>query len=230
MKQAILFLILLTLFSACHKEPQKEIVSCTTTGPYDFLNNYTFGTINTDTFVQKYQQVWKDLFMEKNQVSQSWFDNHITLIQSDTGHYNDGATYAICYKVHVDWAVTYQCDQFIIKIDSSADEFAAYPRNRYLTEDEINEIIANSAFSSQLSKVVAVPGLRFSSYEEALDYLIKAGNVNTLCGTAMSLDKNGHIQLSASGKYKNKVNSCIFAILDLENGKTNISDGPCYIF
>ena len=46
MKQTVLFFSLLSLLAACHKDnkiptTENEIVSCTPSGPYDFLNNYT---------------------------------------------------------------------------------------------------------------------------------------------------------------------------------------------
>ena len=235
MKQTVLFLLFLSLFSACHKEnkiqlSENEVVGCTPSGPYDYLKNYTFGSINKDSLVQKYQAVWKDFFMEKNQMEDSFFANHITLIQSDTGSWNDGISFSICYEVHVGWAIAYNCDQFMIKIDSSVQQYGLFPRNDYLSTGEIKKIIDNHGFSSQINEVAPIYSLQFSTYDTALNFLIKVAKVNTLCTTSVALGDSGHLQLEAYGQYINKDNSCISAQLDLVNGKTNISEGPCYIF
>jgi len=209
---------------------ENDVVSCTPSGPYDYLKNYTFGSINKDSLVQKYQAIWKDFFIEKNQMPDSFFANHITLIQSDTGSWNDGISFSICYEVHVGWAIAYSCDQFMIKIDSSVQQYGLFPRDNYLSTEQIQTIIDNQGFSSHLNEVAPINRLQFSTYDTALNYLIKAAKVNTLCTTSVSLGDSGHLQLEAYGQYINRDNSCISARLDLVNGKTYISDGPCYIF
>src|SRR5438046_622634 len=124
MKQTIIILLASSTLFACKKNnsPQSsdlnEVTSCTPSGPYDFLNNYHFGSLNTDSLSEKYREVWKKLFLENNHMTNSFFDDHIKLIQSDTSKWNDGISFDICYEVHVGWAIAYTCDQFIIKIDS----------------------------------------------------------------------------------------------------------------
>ncbi|MEO8821720.1 MAG: hypothetical protein ABI267_01655 [Ginsengibacter sp.] len=235
MKRIFLLLLLLSLFSACHKENNKvsanrEIESCPPSGPYDYLKNYNFGSVSTDSLVQKYQAIWKELFLEKNQLTNSFFDNHIKLIQSDTTKWNDGVSLSVCYEVQVGWAIAYSCDQFMIKIDSSVQQFGTFPRDKYLSKEQIDTIINNQGLSSYINKVAPINSLQFSSYDDALNDLIKADKVNTLCTTDVRLGDSGHLQLEAYGKYKNEENACISARLDLENGKTYITDGPCYIF
>ncbi|HUZ57492.1 MAG TPA: hypothetical protein VMU83_01760 [Hanamia sp.] len=234
MKQTIVALLLLSLLSACHKEnkmqaAENDIVGCTLAGPYDYLNTYNFGSINTDSLCEKYQAIWKELLMENNHLTDSFFTNHITLIQSDTSTWNDGISFSICYEVHVGWAIAYTCDQFIIKIDSSVQQFGEFPRNNYLSKDQIQTIINDSGLSSYINEVAPINSLQFSSSDVALKYLIKAAKVNTLCITDVALGDSAHLYLEAYGQYTNKVNSCRTARLDLETGKTYISEGPCYI-
>lgn len=235
MKRTFLFLLFLSLFTSCHKEnkipkTENDVIACTPSGPYDYLKNYTFGSVNEDSVVQKYQAVWKDFFTEQNDMNDSFFTNHIKLIRSDTGSWNDGVSYSVCYEVHVCWAIAYSCDQFMVKIDSSVQQHGLFPRGTYLSKEQIQTIIGNNGFSTHINDVAPINNLEFSTYDTALNYLIKAAKVNTLCTTRVTLGDSGHLQLEAYGQYINRDNSCITARLDLVNGKTNISDGPCYIF
>lgn len=235
MKQTVLVLLLVSLFSACHKEnkmqsAENDVVVCTSSGPYDYLNDYNFGTVSKDSFVQKYQAMWKEFFMEKNQLTDSAFTNHITLIHSDTSRWNDGISFSICYEVHIGWAIAYTCDQFIIKIDSSVQQYGLFPRDKYLSKEQIQTIIGNRSLSSYINEVAPSASIQFSSLDTAMKYLIKASKVSTLCFGDVVLGDSGHLVLEASAKYKNRDNQCIFDRLDLQNGKTYLSEGPCYIF
>ncbi len=234
MKQTALCLLVSSLLYACHKEnkiqpPEDNTVVCTPACPYGYLDNYYFGTVSTDTFVRKYQAMWKEIFMEKNHLTDSAFTNHITLIQSDTSHPNDGISFSICYEVHIGWAIAYTCDQFMIKLDSSVQQYGLFPRDKYLTKEQIETIIDKRSFSSHINTVTPSGNILFSTADTALNYLIKTAKVNTLCIGGVELGDSGHLVLEANGKYKNKDNRCIFDRLDLQNGKAYLSEGACYI-
>jgi len=66
--------------------------------------------------------------------------------------------------------------------------------------------------------------------DNALNHLIEAANVNTLCTSRIYLhDKNGHIMLEAWAEYENEENSCIQGLIDLISGETKVVDSPCMI-
>jgi hypothetical protein len=66
--------------------------------------------------------------------------------------------------------------------------------------------------------------------EDAMSFLIRQSNVNTLCFSRIYVDRaTGHLKLEAVAQYEAEVNKCINATLDLINNETNTTDGPCFI-
>lgn len=230
-KFSLLFLILLS-FSACEVQKQIRTVSCIKVGDYDYLNNYSTGTIcNTDTCAI-YQSIWKSIFMENNNLGNSYFDNHIELIQSQINKWNDGISFSICYKVKIGWAIAYNCDQFIIEIEQNNQLYPTLnvPRGTYLTKDQIKLIVENHAFSSDITKLSNVDSMKFNSIISALDNLILKAKVNTLCSGMITINHlTGNLELGAWAQYDNVLNSCIQGRIDLITGETVVVDGPCMI-
>ena len=217
---------------SCEVLEQLRTTDCTNTGVYDYLNHYEPGTLcNADTCVV-YQSVWKDLFLEKNNLTESYFTNHIELCNSTVGNWDDGVSFNICYKIRLGWAIAYMCDQFIIKIDKDNQLYPALdvPRGTYLTKDQIRSVINFKAFSSQITKLSGTEILKYNTMDSALKELIHKAKVNTLCLRNITINSsNGNLTLVAGAQYNNEVNSCIYATIDLITGETAISDGPCYI-
>ena len=229
----ILAVLLVTMYS-CNKEivKQKRIVECTQLGDYAYLDNYNFGLPCISDSCKAYQAIWKELFLEKNNINQDYFDNHIVLCNSSIDTWNDGISFRICYKIKIDWAIAYNCDQFIIKINGNNGIYPTLnlPRNVYLSKSDISKAINFHAFSSDLINLSNIELLKFNSLDNALQKLITDSKVNTLCSNRIFVDNiSGHIMLEAHATYINEFNSCITGTIDLINGNTVVMDVPCWI-
>jgi len=230
-KFPLLFLMLLS-FSACEIQQHIRTVSCVKGGDYDYLKNYLPGKICTSDTCAIYQSIWKSIFMEKNNLENAYFDNHIELVQSDISKWNDGISFSICYKVKLGWAIAYNCDQFIIKIEQNNQLYSTLnvPRGTYLSKEQIKLIVENHAFSSDITKLSNVENLKFNSMGSALNSLILKANGNTLCSGMIIINHlTGDLELEAGAQYDHEVNRCIKGKIDLITGDAIVAEGPCMI-
>lgn len=231
LKISLLFLIVVS-FSACEAQKQIRTTSCISGGEYDYLNNYSPGTICHAETCELYLAIWKSLFMEQNNLPDSYFDNHIELVHSQIANWNDGVSFNVCYKVKVGWAIAYSCDQFMIKINQDNKFYPALnlPRGTYLSKDQVKMIVSNKAFFSDIIKLSDVDNLKFTSMSDALTYLVTKAKVNTLCSGMVTINNiTGNLELEAWAQYDNEDNSCIQGRIDLMTGETVVEDGPCWI-
>jgi hypothetical protein len=230
-KSGILLFMFLSLAS-CDISKQLETVSCTQAGEYDYLKLYSPGTIcNSDTCAV-YQSIWKELIMEKNNLSEKFFSEHIELCLSGIDSWDEGVSFNICYKVKLDWAIAYNCDQFIVKIKDKNLYYPTLnvPRGVYLTKDQIRSIVNNHAFSSSITKLSNSADLKFNSMDQALAVLILKANVNTLCSGMITVNyTTGNLMLEAGAQYDSEANKCIDGKIDLITGETDIDDVPCML-
>ncbi|MCF6214282.1 MAG: hypothetical protein L3J45_09700 [Flavobacteriaceae bacterium] len=228
----IVFITLTTILTACEKDKQIRKTICVTSGDYDYLDNYKVDSICTSDICSEYLTIWRELLMEKNNLNQEFVDSHIELCQSKINSWANGISFRVCYKLKIGWAIAYNCDQFIIKIDANNTNYPSLdlPRDTYLTKDKIKIAVENRAFSSEITKMTNATDLKFVSMESALNDLIYFSNVNVLCMNKITLDDvTGNLILQASAQYENEVNSCIQGTIDLISSDKNVNDTPCWI-
>lgn len=228
-KLSIFFLV---LFFSCEKEEQRKVVTCTQPNDYAYLENYARGSLCTNDLCKNYQVIWKELLMENNNITDNYFNANIEVVSSNIQNWNDGSSFNICYKVNLGWAIAYNCDQFIIKMAKANTLYPhlIIPRDTYLTKENIKTVVSNRAFSSKIIKLSNTETLKFSSMKEALNTLIEAANVNTLCSGRIFIHKStGNLILEAGAEYDYKNNKCLQGTIDLITGETSVSDTPCYI-
>jgi hypothetical protein len=226
------FTLLITLLFYCSCN-EKQTVSCTKTDNYEYLYNYPDATLCTESLCIEYQDIWKELFMEKNAITKDYFNKHIELKNSCIEDWNDGTSFRIGYYVKVNWAIAYNEDQFIVKIKAGNTLYPALniPRGTYLTKENIKTVVNAQAFSSDIIKLTPIKTLKFTTINNAIRFLTQKANVNTLCIKRIYIDKfTGHLTLESGAQYDNEGNKCIYANLDLFNNETTISDAPCWIY
>jgi len=231
-KKIISFCIaLILIFISCNKDNYNKTI-CRYHSDYNYLDNCQVVSICLSDTCIKYQTIWKELFLEKNNLNQNYFDKHITLCNSEISEWDEGISFGVCYKIQIDWAVTYNCDQFIIKIKKGNILYPALSlqRDTLLSKENIRSAINFSAFSSYITNVSNIENLQVSSNQDAINKLINAGKVNNLCFNYIYIDRlTGHMILEADAQYLDKNNSCIQGQIDLINGKITITNIPCMI-
>jgi len=231
MNKRIIFISILFTFLlwSCKKDNQERTVTCFQGDEYDYLNHYKIDSICTSEICTNYLNIWEDFFKEKNNLSDSFFDEHVILCQSNIDNWNEGISFRICYKIQMDWAIAYGCDKFMIKINNESNLYPELPRNEYLSKDEIRLAIDQNRFYTRIGSV-SNSEIIFSSMNEALNKLIEDANVNTLCISEIYVDESkGNLILAAWAEYENEENSCIEGKIDLVSGETEVTDTPCYI-
>jgi hypothetical protein len=190
----------------------------------------------TDALTVKYLEIWKELFIQRNNLTETFCFQHVEIECSERsvpaiGDWNDGTSFGICYSVKIDWATAFVCDNFIININNTLYPALDVPRNVYLNKTEIEKVLNMRAFSSEINKLTSDKKLKFQSLEDALNFAIKQANVNTLrlSANGIFIDRaTGRISLEAvESNYE--TNKCIFVTLDLINGQTTIVEASCII-
>lgn len=237
MKSFIAFMILSLLlsFTSCSwynevdDEPRKT--SCIQPGLYDYLEYDWPDSICTTEICSIYTAVWKELFMKHNNMTEEYFDKHITVIASgSTPPERDGGRFFISYHLQNDWAIARGGDAFVIKIAEDEDDYPeiGLPRGKYLSLEEIESAMVSGGFNSDIEKAPKTGPLRYSSVNEALDSLIKAADVDTMCFRRVFLSRHrGTLTMEAFAVYEDEENSCIVGTIDLITGITSTSDVSC---
>ena len=160
-------LLLVILISSCKKNKSLRETDCYTHEQRLAVPKEICSTNQCTT----YQEIWKKLFIERNGLTEDFFNKHIHINNSEAYDGQDGTIYSIGYYVKVDWATTtYYIDQFVIKISKENILFPAIniPRDIYLSENHIRTILEAEAFYSDMEKLSAAEKLKFKNTDAAL--------------------------------------------------------------
>ena len=169
-------------------------------------------SICVDSACQDYLTIWKEIARERNGLSEDFFDSHIDLHFVELNEWNDGTSLRACYYTQVDWAIAYQCDQFIVNVtaDSRIRPHLDIPRNVNLTKEQIELVIEDRAFSSKIRLLKSETELAYSSIENAMDALIDQANVSDICFDRVGINRdNGNLTLYAFAEYLGEENLCM---------------------
>jgi hypothetical protein len=238
MKQISLIIFFICLLFSCIETREIVKIDCPygTSSIEPVVCNSTL--CQSDT-CQKYFEIWEQLFLEKNQMTQDYFNNHITPCNSRIDKWDDGFSFRITYKNKIDWAENLFGDQFIIWLASSTSGLypsISLPRSTLLTKDQINSALGLMAFSSSLNTVYPINQLKYSSFEDANKDLLRATGVDKFCTSEiyympphLVVPPNGHPFLRSDGTISEEENKCIRAEVDLVTGEYNVDYHPCII-
>jgi len=242
MKNTIIISFLVILISSCSKPdtdtkgiqkcdcstflPSSESVECN-------------GTIGQSDTCQAYFAIWKEIFLEKNNMKEDYFDRHITPCSTAIQIWDDGISFSIYFIVKNDWVEFRSYDTFVIWLSPSTNKLYPtldIPRSELLTKDQISILFDYQAFGARISSVAPITSLKYSSRLEAMKALISASNVDTLCSSSLLYGvidpksaTSGHPYLLASAALNYSENKCIESQMDLVTGEVKVVYDACYI-
>jgi hypothetical protein len=240
MKRILSISIILFIVFSCSKtnDTGRDIIKIDRSHCADTVYSYSCsGTLcKSDTCV-KYNAIWKDQFLSRNQMSPDYFNSHITPCSSRLVNWVDGISYEVTYRVKVDWSEVVVTDRFAIWLSKTTLGLwptVDVPRNSLLTADQVASLFSLQAFSSSINKINQNNQLKYSSLQAAMSALINAARVDTLCTGSVFYQNPGVAATSAgdpflegSGAINWNENKCITCQINLITGETDVFYNAC---
>lgn len=198
------------------------------------------GSICQSDTCKTYFGIWKELFLAKNQMTEDYFNKHLTVCNTATYKYaNQGFQFELAYKLNIDWFETKFEEGFMIWLFPSYlqnNPAINLPSNILLSKDQISANISNPFFSDLLHTISSIDHLNYSSRQEALLVLAHTAGVNNMCSNYVSVQYQdavnppiGHPILNASAALSGKENQCVSGTMDLATDYLEVAKGACFI-
>jgi hypothetical protein len=231
-------LLFLVIFS-CSKTEDFLTIDCSNyfgTPPPVVCN----GTLCQSDTCATYTDIWKKMFISKNQISEDYFNNHIKICNTATYKYaKQGIQFEIAYKYSLDWFEVKFEEGFMIWLFPSYlqnNPNISLPGEVLLSKDQINANINNPFFGYAIHKISPINHLKYSSRQEAVEVLAHAAGVNDLCESTLSIQYQnianppiGHPVLTGSGALNGNENKCVSGIMDLSTDYYKVDTHECMI-
>src|SRR5664279_3106667 len=237
-KIASVFILFLIIFS-CSKHADYQTIDCS------YMNDQLQPIICTGSICQTdtcktYFGIWKELFLAKNQMTEAYFNKHITICNTATYKYaNQGFQFELAYKLNIDWFETKFEEGFMIWLYPSYlqnNPAISLPSNILLSKDQISANISNPFFSDLFHTISSIDRLHYPSRQEALLVLAHAGGVNSMCASTVSIQYQdvpnppiGHPMLTGGAAISWKNNQCVSGTMDLATDYMEVSRNACMI-
>lgn len=185
----------------------------------------------------KYYPVWKSRFMERNNLSEEFFNTHITVQYVDTSYSSfDLATALIVgYTYQSGWAITGASEKMTIQINNSNSPF--FSNNIFLNTDlsreQIDALVSNNPatiphYYYPASKDVE---LKFDNFNSAKDAILKYLKLDKLCNAGLGINETGQLELRYSDSDTTNTSGggyyCRDVQLNLVTGAIKLNEGWC---
>jgi hypothetical protein len=239
MKRSIFISLSFIVIFSCSKTDDRKSVDCSHLYGLPSPVTCSGSICQSDTCIT-YLSIWKEIFLAKNQMTEEYFNNHITICNTATYKDNDhGIQFDLAYKFTIDWFETKFEESFLIwltplYLQNNPD--INLPGNTLLSRDQINANISNPFFSSLLNTISPVDHLNYSSRQQAIMAMAAAAGVNNLCTSTLSVQYQnvadpplGHPVLTASAVLNWDENKCVSGIMDLASDYIKVEFNACFI-
>jgi hypothetical protein len=197
------------------------------------------GSIGQTDTCKTYLEIWKELFLSTNQMTQEYFNSHITLCAVATYKYaKQGIQFELSYKYKIDWFEVKFDEGFMILLDTSylrINPTVNLPANVLLSKDQISAYINNSFFADPFHKISSINHLNYASEQDALNAMANAAGVNSMCLIDLYIQYEnvdspslGHPLLTGGVATNWDENKCVSGTMDLASDYLKIYRGPCF--
>lgn len=196
----------------------------------------TRGNVLTQSQQNFYFNIWKYLLKKENNMTDTYFDNHITKYVISSYKWNAGITFQIDYIMHIDWMDIKCQDNFIVKMNSSysAFEYLNIPRDIFFNQDQI-ETNLNSVVSS-ISTYNLIETLKYKNCKELKRAIIESSGFSeatpdypTYYVPGKSPSQDGYPYVIINGVVNENDNECLSGYINLKTGECVVKKSPCLI-
>jgi hypothetical protein len=223
-KSFCICLFLLFIFS-CSKTVDRKTADCSQYNDIVPPPLVCSGAIcQSDTCIT-YFNIWKELFLAKNQMTEEYFNNHITMCNTSTYKVPDqGMQFDLAYKFKIDWFETKFEENFMIwltplYLQNNPD--INLPVNALLSKDQISQNVGNPFFATPMNTISPIDHIHYSSRQQAILAMATAAGVNDMCTSNLSIQYMnvdnppiGHPVLTASATVNQEENKCVSGEMD----------------
>ena len=227
----ILAITTITVFS-CNKE------SCEKSNGCDFNTNITMsGNVLTQNQQDKYFGIWKSLFMEKSNMTESYFNNHIVNYVITSMEWNAGTSFRIDYVIHIDWIDIRCSDAFLVKMNSSYDsyEYLNIPRDVFFEQSQIDSNIA-SKVDSEISYFNLLEKLKYkdctelrTAIKDSSGYSVALPDNATYYVPGKIPREDGDPYVTIRGIVSQQNNKCLRGHINLKTGEWKVWEDACQV-
>jgi hypothetical protein len=214
-------------------------VDCSHSPEYPSVVTCSESICQSDT-CNNYLGIWKELFLTKNQMTEQYYNNHITLCKIAVYKYaNQGIQFEITYKFSIDWFETSLEEGFMVWLYPSYlqdNPTITLPSETLLSKDQISNNINNPFFGYPIHTISPIDHLKYASREEAIDSLALAAGVEGMCVNTLSIQYQnkdnpslGHPILEAYAVLNMNENRCVSGIMDLSTDYIQTKKNACLI-
>jgi hypothetical protein len=239
MKKTIFISFLFLIIFSCSKTDDIITVDCSHYSVSPSTITCSGSICQSDT-CSTYLSIWKELFLTKNQMTEQYFNNHITLCKIATYKYaNQGIQFEITYKFSIDWFETSFEEGFMIWLYPSYlqnNPTVNLPSETLLSKDQISNNINNPFFGHAIHTISPIDHLKYSSRQEAINAMAHAAGVNDMCVSTFSIQYQhtdnpplGHPILEASAVLNWDENRCASGVMDLSTDYLKVEKNVCII-
>jgi hypothetical protein len=238
MKKSISISLLFLIIFSCSK-PNDHLTSDCSHFSQSSAPIVCDGLICQSDTCQTYLGIWKEIFLAKNQMTQEYFDNHITLCNTGTfRNTQQGTLFYLSYKITIDWfEVKFEEENFLILLSTTYTQQypeLGLPNNILLSKDQIKGQINNTFFSSPIPTITSVNHLIYPTKQEAAKALAVASGVNSMCSITINLKypdgtemTAGHPLLESNGVLNWDEDKCVGGKMDLLTGDIAVDNYGC---
>lgn len=186
--------------------------------------------INTNPLVTKYLDVWKELVSEQSNLSNNFFNKHITVFFADTSSSKNTVYLNVGFEYKSGWAAANVYNELIIKIQNNLSPFyqEGIPVGKDLSIAQIKQVdrSTNYEMGNRIYKISANTAVKYD-FEGAREFLRGKVNVSKLCNSWCTVNEKGNLTLNYTDNYFDQKQYCTSADLDLITGDVHANNYEC---